>query len=267
MTIGIYENIKIAFGVIRITRIVTFLLFMLLFILAGCGEVVPSPSPAGRDPTATATAMPPVTAPMATPTLTVAPIPIVESRWQCDPSGGLACFDDLIYVKMLGPDEGWAAGLQNVLLHYTTRPGDSGPTWQRVDPNVALPFDQLVMVSPTEGWAIGRLAGAPFLHYQDGKWEMTSSLGPSNDLDMVSPSEGWGVSNMGYISHYYNGEWHTVVPGGRGKEHLYTVVMVSPQEGWAAGNNNALFHYEGQQWQPVPRAGRSYFASCSKWRQ
>jgi photosystem II stability/assembly factor-like uncharacterized protein len=196
---------------------------------------------------------------MPAPPPTASSAPAGESRWQCDPGGGLACYDDLIQVTMLSPDEGWATGSKGVILHYTTKPGDLEPMWQQVEPNIAIPFHQLIMVSPTEGWAIGRLAEAQFLHYEDGKWQIFSPWGPSNDLAMVSPDEGWGVSNMGSISHYYDGEWHNVIPAARGQENLHTIVMVNPDEGWAAGNSNTLLHYDGQQWQPVPREGRPYF--------
>jgi photosystem II stability/assembly factor-like uncharacterized protein len=192
----------------------------------------------------------------------VTPTPATESQWQCDPNGGIACFDDLLEVTMISPNEGWAGGSKGVVLHYTTKSGDSVPTWQRVEPDLAIPFHKLVMVGPTEGWGLGTRAEAGFVHYQNGQWEASPPL-PGHDLAMVSPDEGWSVSNAGTISHYYNQEWHEVVPPRNGQEDLRTIAMVNRDEGWAAGSNNALFHYDGQQWQPVPREGRSYFGWLS----
>jgi hypothetical protein len=35
---------------------------------------------------------------------------------------------------MLDEKEGWAAGLNGMLLHYSKQPGSTDPTWQYVKP-------------------------------------------------------------------------------------------------------------------------------------
>src|SRR3990170_4393992 len=44
--------------------------------------------------------------------------------WQCDPSGGPTCFQNLTAIAMVSPTEGWAvgrasSGTGSVIAHYT----------------------------------------------------------------------------------------------------------------------------------------------------
>jgi photosystem II stability/assembly factor-like uncharacterized protein len=173
------------------------------------------------------------------------PTPTPRSSWQCDPSGGLACFSDLTNVTMLNAEDGWMVGEAGVVLHYTKAPGQSNPVWQRVDPAVP-PFHSLFMVSPTEGWAIS----FGFAHYKDGTWRQVPGMGGGKDLFMVSPDEGWAVGNFGHISHYWQGQWQEVESPT--SEDLKTIFMVGSDEGWASGSNNILLRYQGERWEKVP---------------
>lgn len=79
-----------------------------LILLAACAGPGPAPTPAPVVvvlPTATVTA---------TPIPTVIPIPAKVGRWECDPSGGVACYNDLYDVSIPNTDEGWAVGHNGV---------------------------------------------------------------------------------------------------------------------------------------------------------
>ncbi len=188
----------------------------LLLITTSCAELKPVASPVVASPTVTVVASPtmPLTVnptPTLSPSPTLPPTPIPESSWQCYPSGGLACFDDLISVTMVNADEGWATTLRHHrVLHYTTRPGDSVPTWQLVERSKVVPFRSLVMISPDEGWAIGRSNEAAFVHYKDGQWQGIPGRCCANDLAMVSPDEGWAVGFDGLIA---TGTYHVWIRG------------------------------------------------------
>ncbi len=84
------------------------------------------PAAIGITPTATTTSLPATARPTTTvfpaPSVTLTSTPSPESRWQCDPSGGLACFSHLYYVTMLNSEEGWAVGDAGMVLHYTILP-------------------------------------------------------------------------------------------------------------------------------------------------
>jgi len=103
-------------------------------LVVGCGPATPLPSPAGEGaatkavtPTATVVIPPmtptPTATPTPTPTYKASPTPVVwlpprsDSGWECDPSGGPACYADLYYVTMLNAREGWAVGSEDMVLH------------------------------------------------------------------------------------------------------------------------------------------------------
>lgn len=155
-----------------------FLLYFLslAFITIRCTGLVTTPPAMVTLPTPTTITLPtissPVTAtstPLSTPTSTVTPT--LVNRWRCDPRGGIACFDSFTALTMASADESWATTRRGNVFHYTTQPGDTAAAWRQLDPKVAIPFRKLVMVSPTEGWAIGTSMEAPFVHYKDGHWQ------------------------------------------------------------------------------------------------
>lgn len=177
-------------------------LILPLILLAACagpvGVVLPTATTTAT-PTAAATATP-------VPTLTPTPVPKAESRWECDPSGGLVCFDSFAALTMASADEGWATTRRGNVFHYTTQPGETAAAWHQLDPEVTIPFQKLVMVSPTEGWGIGTSQESPFVHYKDGQWSSVPGWWRADDLAMVSPDEGWAIGSMGTIVHYTQGQ-------------------------------------------------------------
>lgn len=118
--------------------------------------------------------------------------------------------------------------------------GGTGPTappcnlatqWQAPANNVQL--DDLSMVAPDEGWAVGGLTA---------QWPPTSpDLGPS-----------------GVIYHLAGGRWQRVPQTYSGAE-LSTISMDAPNDGWAAsnsamtgmGDHALVLHYHEGHWTPV----------------
>ena len=113
------------------------LLLTLLLAVGGCaGPVEPQPvTPTLSSRVATPTAVTPTWTPTLTPTATPmpTPTPVVwlpprsDSGWECDPSGGPACYASLSDIAMVSADEGWAVGEEGSIFHY--RDG----RWQEVD--------------------------------------------------------------------------------------------------------------------------------------
>jgi hypothetical protein len=132
--------------------------------------------------------------------------------------------------------------------------------------DTATELSGVSMVSPTEGWAVGRVGAAGqstdqyrglVLHYKDGKWTPESNpTGPGQYLtaiDMVSTTEGWAVGND-TILHYSNGAWQSDLAPGMHVDALSSISMVSSTEGWAVGGGLGpaiMLHYEGGQWHNV----------------
>jgi photosystem II stability/assembly factor-like uncharacterized protein len=219
---------------------------------------------AGPDSTATplpviATAMPtatvsPTLLPTVTPTIAPTPTPIpVKRSWQCDPSGGLACFDDLVAVDMLNAEEGWAVSTNGIVLHYTTAPGSTAPIWQRVEISQEkrpdrINFHALSAVSPNEWWGV---QGSNIVHYQNGLLEdVPVPLSPQYlDIDMLSADEGWAVGDGGVIAHYNGDVWQNV-PSPTDKL-LYGINMLDAQKGWAVGPFGPLLQNDNQVWTEI----------------
>ena len=171
-------------------------------------------------------------------------------------------------LDMISPVEGWAVGISGysgasdteaaVIAHV------AGGQWsiQARFPNATL--QRVVMVSATEGWAIGTQSTAAsdnewplLLHYVNGTWSKEVSpleTLPGRDsyigaLSFLSPEDGWltvseyaGQDKMAadhpVLLHYTGGRWTQVVlptVPGRVAVVINGLTMVSPQEGWAVG--------------------------------
>jgi hypothetical protein len=161
----------------------------------------------------------------------------------------------LFAVQMVSVDEGWASGVFG-LLHY------SGGQWQPVDVPTEVPVQMqgLAMLSPSEGWIIGRAdddGNDIALHYTDGQWksQRLSARVAVSSIQMLSPTEGWAAGIYG-ILHYTGGTWQRVTrPVAK---PLHAIAMTSPTEGWIGGSFQntpptlGLFlHYTGGQWEVV----------------
>jgi len=188
---------------------------------------------------------------------------------------------------MFNAQEGWAVGGGGVILHYTTPPGASAPTWQWVTPQGEIPdrfyglsvfgpnewwglggasivhyhngkiedvpvpikvqFLDIVMFDNNEGWVVGDKG--VILHYSQGQWQQIPS--PVNTplvaIDMLNPEEGWAIGTFGVLLHYHNGQWERVEVP---SGYYRDIDMVNEQEGWIVGEDNVILHYHNGQWKP-----------------
>ncbi len=224
------------------SRLQRLLLISVWFIAGGGAALTLAVTPAAALPGPTTTVTP---TPTLTPTPTPTPTP--ESRWDCY-QGGLACSDALYDISMLNAKEGWAVGDNGVVLHYTTWPGQTQPTWQpvRVALSLKQPLIGIKAVGPDEWWAADN---AGIVHYKAGQVEEYKA-GRLLDVAMAGPDEGWAVGRDGLIVHYQQGQVEKVASPT--KFFLSAIEMVSPDEGWAAGEVDAsLLHYHNQVWEQV----------------
>jgi photosystem II stability/assembly factor-like uncharacterized protein len=129
-----------------------------------------------------------------------------------------------------------------------------------------------VMVSPTDGWAVGGYCGcgvgyqqhmpqqgayaALVLRYEHGVWQEITNpshplASPLFDLKMASASEGWAVGEDNRLLHLTHGTLAEVSsPTYHGGLHpsLVTLSLSSPTEGWAGGNQGTLLHLHDGEW-------------------
>lgn len=149
------------------------------------------------------------------------------------------------------------------IVHY------DGHAWTREKTNLGNSrLGDVLMLSPTEGWAVGgnpgrtlkHISGPPYgliLHYYNGVWEDQAHIpAPANSsyfmlssVAMVSSSKGWIVGMNGTILRYQAGAW-TQVASPTTKD-LSSVVMLSATEGWAVGIQSTLLHYVNGAWNLV----------------
>jgi hypothetical protein len=161
----------------------------------------------------------------------------------------------LFAVQMVSAEEGWACGIFG-LLHY------SGGQWTPVAVTTEVPVQMqgLAMLSPTEGWIIGKADddGKDIaLHYQNGQWtsqRLTARVAVSG-IQMLSASDGWAAGTFG-ILHWDGSTWARVErPVAK---PLHDIAMGSPTEGWIAGSfqnvpptASLLLHYSSGKWDLV----------------
>jgi photosystem II stability/assembly factor-like uncharacterized protein len=123
-------------------------------------------------------------------------------------------------------------------------------------PASAAAITSIAMVSPTEGWAVGRNGDQGLiLHNTQGSWAratIPANTGKLASIFMLSASEGWAVGNS-TILHYQAGQWSAVsFPGASSFPlHLTSVFMISASEGWAIGDSAILLHYQAGTWSQV----------------
>jgi hypothetical protein len=170
----------------------------------------------------------------------------------------------LMLVPMLATLE--ACGLApNGLLAATPTPARCDPAtqWRAPAGNVAL--DDLAMVGPGEGWAVGALTRTPgdpasaptgvIYHLTQGQWRRLPQTYPGAELSTISmdsPDDGWAASNSAItgqddralVLHYTGGEWRQVdipaldralkgPPGTSGGSMQWiSVQMFGPDAGW-----------------------------------
>ena len=92
---------------------------------------------------------------------------------------------------MVSAQEGWAVGGDfdhtGTLLHY------QAGRWTLVPGAAPTHLNEVVMVSPNDGWAVG--AQGTILHYTQGTW--TTAPSPTrlwlSGVSMASRDEGWAV--------------------------------------------------------------------------
>jgi photosystem II stability/assembly factor-like uncharacterized protein len=120
-------------------------------------------------------------------------------------------------------------------------------------------WESIHMLSPTDGWAVGRAGNADdryptggiIAHFDGSKWQQVNS--PSDwsltSLYMVSSTEGWAVGARGSIIRFDGHSWESV--NSPTQETLTSVHMVSPSEGWAVGTSGTILHYTNGVWTEI----------------
>ncbi|MFL5732371.1 MAG: WD40/YVTN/BNR-like repeat-containing protein [Chloroflexia bacterium] len=166
-------------------------------------------------------------------------------------------------ISMASTDEGWSVGDGTTLLHY------SKGTWSKVGTPAGVDGDlymaSVQMLSPSEGWVIGKAAhggASTLIHYNNGKW--ASVPNPTSEILMRlyfdSPEDGWAVGYNGTVLHYTKGAWQRFTSPTTNV--LSSVHMLSPTEGWMAGGT-VLYHLTGGKWSNEVSLTGSDIASIS----
>jgi photosystem II stability/assembly factor-like uncharacterized protein len=235
------------------TKIRLIALLTLWLTITSCTRQEWSPAPVPEAVLSTATP-----SPTANPSLPATATPTPEGRWVCY-KGGVACYRDLLDISMLNADEGWAVGLEGVVLHYSTAPGTAQPAWRQVyRVSAENPFYAISVVSANEWWGVN---GGALLHYKDGVVEpfvFPGGIVQLFDLAVVEPDDVWAVGVEGGIVHYYQGKIERVENPMNSR--LSAIVMVNAEEGWAAGGKT-LLHYQDGVWEAVSLPGEVPFLS------
>lgn len=156
-------------------------------------------------------------------------------------------------------DPGFDGDAPEVILHY------DGHQWRRERTDLANSrLSGIAMISPTEGWAAGCLAGGYGEHpthlekalveqYTQGRWQQNASiagpLGKSSCLYGIATfanGEGWAVGSDGLIVHETHGVWARIASPT--SQTFYSIAMISPSEGWAVGDQGTILHYVHDSW-------------------
>ncbi len=143
----------------------------------------------------------------------------------------------LSQIWMTSPSEGWIVGTRStgsdgdgtshtrgIFLHYTNEIWNivQVPPVEQLAQNEDIDLNDLVMTSPTDGWAVG---------------SQSFTFPNGNVTDVV---------DYDYALHYLDGQWGQVsVPQGEGA--IFSISMGSADEGWAITGAETL-HYTAGKW-------------------
>ncbi|MGZ3599889.1 MAG: anti-sigma factor family protein [Ktedonobacterales bacterium] len=176
----------------------------------------------------------------------------------CAPSqatANLPAHTILTAIAPVGTDDGWAVGGASDPKQPTSLPSTvilrlQNCHWTPVGTPISkAALNDISMVSPDEGWAVGDMVTLDTTPMSDGQ-----------------PRNSWEVSRP-LVLHYTHGSWQQVdVPAE--KANAEKVKMVSADEGWmllyggkqlitanggnAVGYGNSLLHYQNGTWTNVP---------------
>lgn len=128
-------------------------LFIILFVVVGCGNTLPTTTPVVVETTPTsvvvpsATKVPEIPTLMPTSTSTQTPTPTPEISWHCY-DGGIDCYTGFFSVRMLDENHGWLVNDLSAFKYTTTSEGT--PVWQRVPGQRGA--RSLHIIGPDEWW-------------------------------------------------------------------------------------------------------------------
>ena len=149
-------------------------------------------------------------------------------------------------IDMLSPSEGWASGGFNFgTIYYRW----DGTAWERFKQGFSdYAFNDLDMVSSTDGWAIGRgISRWDGLDWFSVTSPITTTL---NAISMVSASDGWIVGGRrgesSAILRWDGLSWTEVTSPV--SERLSAVDMIASDDGWAVGDDGVILHWDGISW-------------------
>ena len=142
---------------------------------------------------------------------------------------------------------------------------------------LAANLHSVVLVSPTEGWAVGDSAGSNgslLMHYDHNTWTRIATPAGMQENDSLieialdSPNDGWvigtnpdqvvnGRDTAGILLHLTNGVWQVTdrnllsIPR--------TIALDTTKDGWLAGDDGLVMHYDGTTWHQMllPKALKS----------
>jgi hypothetical protein len=148
------------------------------------------------------------------------------------------------------------------VLHY------DGQRWTTQVLPVGNPaLSKIVMVSASEGWAVGgycgcgsvqgpgtpgtSFGGALILHYLNGVWsEVTTPSHPLGqylfDAAVPTGDSGWAVGFGGTLLRFSIGKWQAV--SGPTAKGLLSVSLTDPNDGWAVGDQGTMLQLRHGTW-------------------
>lgn len=162
-----------------------------------------------------------------------------------------------VWITAVGPDVNGMRPSSSI-LHF------DGHTWVTATlPTGNAALSRIVMVSATEGWAVGGYcgcgtgrgsnspSGSLILHYQNGVWsEATNPSHPLSqylfDIAMSSATEGWAAGFGGTLLHYSGGAW--TVTNGPTTRGLISLSLSSATDGWAVGDDGTILQLQYGAW-------------------
>lgn len=139
-------------------------------------------------------------------------------------------------------------------------------------------LNDLSMVSPTDGWAVGAIqdetngpSASLILRFNHCRWAQVGTAYPNislSSISMVSATDGWAVGtndtySQQFVLHYSGGAWHQVTLPSQYQSatSLAEVRMYAAHDGWIVGGGTkdahglapaaSLLHYSNGTWSQV----------------
>ncbi len=159
--------------------------------------------------------------------------------------------NQIIYdVSFADNDDGWAVGLNGIMLHF------DGITWSEAPKVTNNNFNRICFTSHSEGWAI--TGNGEIFRYDGEEWSLNFAASQGlYTLYFLDTGEGFVSGLNGFLAFYDGDQW---IEGNIGFNVLtLSAYFANNKNGWLSGGAGEMYQFKDSVWSKVDIASTGAF--------